>query len=127
MESWLERGTTCPVCRRPISDDASQEGGPGAAAGGGGFQQPSYQPFMHGHHHHHGHFRHQMADDWLASDLAFRLGALHMRYPRYISPHMVHTWRHEARSTGACVGGGCGGGGGWGIGVGGRGPRSGGE
>ncbi|KAL4451793.1 hypothetical protein ABPG75_007455 [Micractinium tetrahymenae] len=81
IETWLDKGTTCPVCRKPISE--------GSGAESGGDECPSAQRANV-----------RLADDWLATDLAFRLGVLQMRYPTYITPVMVDEWTSEAQSTG---------------------------
>lgn len=53
----LEKGVTCPVCRKPISEGSGSEADTAAA------QSAAAQ-------------RARIADDWLAADLAFRLGVL---------------------------------------------------
>lgn len=80
IEQWLDKGTNCPVCRRPISDSSAADSGDdhgGSAAA-----------------------RQRLADDWLATDLAFRLAVLQHRYPTFITPAMVDTWSSEAHATG---------------------------
>ncbi|PSC70754.1 glycoside hydrolase [Micractinium conductrix] len=79
IETWLDKGTTCPVCRKPIADDSSEASSE---------ELQSVQ-------------RQRIADDWLAADLAFRLGVLQTRYPAFITPSMVDTWSQEAASTGS--------------------------
>lgn len=81
IETWLDKGTTCPVCRKPISDGSGTESGDDHASSVAA--------------------RQRVADDWLATDLAFRLAVLQQRYPAYITPAMVDTWSGEAQATGA--------------------------
>jgi hypothetical protein len=72
------------VCRKPISEGSTETGDDANLPSG---QQQAAQ-------------RHRLADDWLATDLAFRLAVLQQRYPAYITPAMVDTWSGEAQATG---------------------------
>jgi hypothetical protein len=80
----LEKGVTCPVCRKPINEGSATDSGEEQPRPSGAGQNAA-------------------AADWLATDLAFRLAVLQGRYPSYITPSMVDTWSTEAETTGVCV------------------------
>ena len=80
LETWLDRAVTCPICRDRID-------------GGDGADRPPVQ-----HQSQVG--RRYLTDDLLSAELMFRLMRLRDRYPGYITPNLMDTWRDEATTTG---------------------------
>lgn len=81
IESWLERNSTCPVCRKGVTEDRD------------GHVRPP--PQSQGRQ-----LRGGVTDELLAADLAFRLATVQRRYPTYISPGMIDTWTDDAARHG---------------------------
>ena len=93
LETWMERAPTCPICRKRVDNDDDGDG-TGATASGSQQQQSGAGG---------GRLRGQernIADDLLTTELMFRLMRLQNRYPAYITPTVMDTWREEAQSTG---------------------------
>ncbi len=92
LETWMERAPTCPICRERVDND---DGGAGTSSGYQGTQQSGAAAGrMRG-----GQDR-NMLDDMLTAELMFRLMRLQSRYPAYITPTVIDSWREEAQSTG---------------------------
>lgn len=114
ITEWAQTKTNCPICRKPIDEDAqgaapddmrppcsaaaaastssSSGRGPATAytSGGGvllGRQRFTYRPQ-----------RRNLADDVVRAELLYRLTSLQRRYPDYVHQSMVDAWMNDVQA-----------------------------
>lgn len=91
LAQWMEKSTTCPICRKDVGDPAAEGGAQGSSQPQQ--QQSSEQQPQSSQ-------QQRIVSDLLLADLLFRLHSLRSRYPEIISEDMLDSWSADASATG---------------------------